>query len=74
MYPGETGMAKHDCNERCTIVAVVDNEFSEAQLETIWRKFDQSLLPWEAQTVAATRRAFVEQEKAVLAKLRAVMV
>jgi HK97 family phage portal protein len=73
MYPGETGVAHHDINERCTIVAVVENEFSEAQLATVWRKFDQSLLPWENQTMAAVRRAFAEQETAALKVLRSVL-
>jgi len=73
MYPGETGTPENDCNERCTIVAVVDNEFSEAQLVTIWRKYDKAIVPWEKQTIQAARRAFRAQEKAAIKVLRSVM-
>jgi len=73
MYPGETGDPADDCNERCTIIAVVDNEFSEAQLLTIWNKFDKGITPWENQIITGVRKAFAAQETAVLKTLRAVL-
>jgi HK97 family phage portal protein len=73
MYPGESGAAHHDINERCTITAVIDNEFSEAQLAEVWHKYDKQLVPWESKTEAAAKAAFAEQEKAVLKVLRSIL-
>jgi SPP1 gp7 family putative phage head morphogenesis protein len=73
MYPGETGVPAEDVNCRCTVVAVIGNEFSEEQLAATWKVFDRRLVPWENQTMAAVREAFGQQEADVLAVLRSVL-
>lgn len=88
MYPGETGDPKHDANERCTTIAVIediedsaDRSFIELLLSSkahtrdeaeAWRAFDRRILPWERQTELAYGRAFTAQEQEALAELEAI--
>jgi phage portal protein BeeE len=69
-YPGGSGVASHDINERCTVVAVIDDEQRSADdLAVIWKAFDRKLLGWEREARTVFRDRFAEQEKIVLAAL-----
>lgn len=73
-HPGGFNVAAEDINCRCTILAVIGDrtfELSEAESVARWKDFERSILPNEDKMRVAVRRAFNKQERAVLARLRA---
>jgi SPP1 gp7 family putative phage head morphogenesis protein len=73
MYPGNTGVAAQDINERCTTIAVIEDAptLDADALDAVWKAFDRALVPWERQIEQASNRAFAKQEDDVQAALEA---
>lgn len=81
--PGDSGVAAHDCNCRCTVAALdpddvesEESEESEASLslgkeraDAIWKSFEATITPWETEAARLLARNFEQQEKDVLAIL-----
>jgi len=69
MHPGDFGVAKLDCNCRCTTVAEFpDRRYSEAQREKMWRRYVKALDDDERRTARTARQAFRAQQDRVLTR------
>lgn len=81
-YPGGSGIAAEDCNERCTTVAVISDDLDEndralhaenvttERLDAVFRVYDRALVPWEREMRDALRTGFAAQQRDVLRALK----
>lgn len=73
MYPGDTGEPEEDINCRCTTAPVLNSRSmydTEEKRAAAWRKYEASLRPWERRMETAAKKAFQEQQNAVMAELK----
>lgn len=73
MYPGASGVPGEDINCRCTTVPVLDKRSmydTEEKRVAAWKKYDADLRPWEKRMEIAAKKAFQEQQNAVMAELK----
>lgn len=74
MFAGQSGVAKHDCNCRCTFAPVADMKSvsgmrTKEQRVEIWKRFDRELVRWENKVEKAVLAAFEAQLDAALDEL-----
>jgi len=73
MYPGDTGIPEEDINCRCTVAPVLGGKTmydTEEKRVAAWKKYDADLRPWEKRMEIAAKKAFQEQQNAVMAELK----
>lgn len=82
MYPGGSGIADEDINDRCTSVAVISDDIEETEgalhlknitterLDAVFRAYDRRLASWERNVRSAAQAGFGEQRRDVLKALR----
>lgn len=73
--PGDSGVAAHDCNCRCTVAALDPDDVDEddnavglgqEKADAIWRAFDSTIAPWETAAQRQLVKNFKQQEKDVM--------
>jgi len=73
MYPGNTGIPEEDINCRCTVAPVLGGKTmydTEEKRVMAWKKYDADLGPWEKRMEIAAKKAFQEQQNAVMVELK----
>jgi len=72
-HPGGFGVSFLDINCRCTTVAVIRKDLTDAQLAMVWRAYDKSLRSWEAAIRKAVRSGLKKQLTDVMKVARRVL-
>jgi len=73
MYPGDSGEPEEDINCRCTVAPVFEGKsmYGTEELRTkAWIKYENTRIPWERRMSAAVKKAFQDQQNAVMEELK----